>query len=124
MKALILLSAIIFYCFKICHAQPGNLDSSFGTNGSVTADLGNKVHHNSFGIQTLLQPDGSMYVILQRPVSQLDPETKIQMLVAKRHSNGIADSSYGVAGFSVSVPMKAARAIMQPDGKIVVVGSI
>ncbi len=114
MKKFILLSAIIFCCFKICEAQPGQFDSSFGTNGIVTTDLGKSVNYDSYGRQVLLQADGSMYVIFQA-----DKQT----LITKRLPNGFADLSYGFGGFSVSVQMKDAHAVMQSDGKIVVAGS-
>ncbi len=35
MKKIILLTTVFFYCLKVSYAQPGELDSSFGTNGTV-----------------------------------------------------------------------------------------
>src|SRR5688500_6960383 len=113
MKKFILLTAILFCCFKVCHAQPGEFDSSFGTNGIITTDLGARVNYDTYGRQVLLQPDGSMYVIFQ---------AGNQTLITKKLPNGSTDISYGRSGFSVSVLMINAHALMQPDGKIVVAG--
>src|SRR5687768_15311952 len=100
MTKYLLLTAIIFSCFKICHAQPGELDPSFGTNGIVTADLGKNVTNDSYGKQVLLQPDGGMYVVFQ--VGKYER----QVLIAKRLPNGSPDISYGRGGYSVSVYME------------------
>lgn len=113
MKKIILLVTVIF-CLKLTNAQPGQLDPLFGINGIAKNVFGSKNDENSDGQQVLLKTDGSMFVIT---------ETKEQTLVAKRFSNGSPDSSYGVNGFSVSVPIWGAKAALQPDGKIVVAGS-
>src|SRR5688572_8701614 len=63
MKKLILFSSIILSCFKICHAQPGELDPSFGKNGIVQTDFGLSKTIKSSGRQVLVQPDGTMYVV-------------------------------------------------------------
>ena len=115
MKKLILLITV-FFGLKHLHAQPGKLDSSFGNNGIVKSIFGALKNENSSGRQVLLQANGSSIFIII--------EVKEQTLIAKRLSNGSPDLSYGVNGFSVSVPIRGAHAVMQPDGKIVVAGSI
>lgn len=113
MRKTILLVTLIF-CLKLTYSQPGQLDPLFGSNGIVKSVFGPKNDEKTTGRQILLKTDGSMFIIT---------ETKEQTLIAKRLSNGSPDSSYGVNGFSVSVPIFSGRAAFQSDGKIVVAGT-
>ena len=116
MKKILLLTAV-FFCFKIIsHAQPGEIDSSFGTNGIVRADLGERVENvHVYGRQVLLLPDRSIYIICA-----IENKT----VIGKRLPNGTADASYGIDGFSSLVSIRDARGAIQPDGKIVVAGKV
>ena len=119
MKRIFLLIFLFYACFVTGHSQPGTLDHSFGNNGIVSTDIGAVFNYNfdnsSVGRQVLLQSDGSIYVVVNASVLN-------GTAIAKRLTNGSSDLSYGNKGFSVSVPINDPHAVMQPDGKIVVVG--
>ncbi|MEP6594442.1 MAG: T9SS type A sorting domain-containing protein [Ginsengibacter sp.] len=119
MKRIVLLSSIFFYCIKISHAQSGELDPSFGTKGIVKTDFGFIYDYNysTSGRQVLLQPDGSMYILIEAGFS-----SNRQSYIAKRFSNGSPDISYGNNGFSSPVHIVEASTAQQADNKIVVAG--
>ena len=111
MGKLILLSLLLF-CSAFCFAQSGTLDPSFGNQGIVTTDMGAPFNNHSAGRQVLMQPGGSIYILFNYPT-----------FISKRFSDGSIDSSFGIDGYSISVPFNDAYAALQPDGKIVIAGS-
>jgi hypothetical protein len=88
------------------------LDPSFAHEGFVSTDIGSPFDYNSAARQVLTASDGSIYILFNNPT-----------FISKRLANGSLDSSYGLNGFSSSVSFNNAFAALQPDGKIVIVGS-
>lgn len=112
MKKILLLATTIFCFFNLTSAQPGKLDPTFGTNGIVTTDIGEKAEYStSYVHQILPQPEGSMYV---RQGVQL----------SKRLSNGSIDTTFGLKGHFANAGFEVNQAAVQSDGKIVVVGTV
>ncbi|MGH2565004.1 MAG: Ig-like domain-containing protein, partial [Ginsengibacter sp.] len=74
-------------------------------------------NYASYGQQVLTQPDGSIFIIL-------DVRGTGETRIAKRLSNGYVDPGYGTDGFSSPVNIRDAQAAMQPDGKIIVMGTL
>ena len=111
MRKFISLSSLFFYS-AFCFAQSGKPDPSFGEQGIVKTDMGSPFDNNSAGRQVLIQPGGSLYIIFNFPT-----------FISKRFPDGSIDSSYGFNGYSRSVSFNDAYAALQPDGKIVIVGS-
>jgi len=110
MKKLLLLAATIICYSNLTNAQPGRLDASFGNHGVVSTGLGKDyLYGTSAATKILLQSDGSMFVI--------------QESLTKRHSNGSLDESFGIKGFVTDTGFSMSGAVIQPDGKIVVVGT-
>ncbi len=70
MRKIILLTTVFVSCLTMLYAQPGKLDSSFGTNGIVRADLGIKMENNSSARQVLLAGDGSVCVLLDNLIAK------------------------------------------------------
>src|ERR1043165_2976668 len=98
----------------------GTLDSTFGTNGTVTADLGNIEEANA----VLVQHDGKIIV-----AGYTDNWTNYYNMVLIRYSkDGLLDSTFGTGGIAevslATADDKAMGAVLQPDGKIVVTGSL
>lgn len=99
----------------------GSLDSSFGAGGKVTTDFG----CGAGGFAVLTQPDGK--IIVSGSASLICfPNPGSDFALARYHSDGVLDSSFGVGGkilsdFSGSIDTAYATAI-QPDGKIVACG--
>ena len=115
MKKIFLLSTVFIWCVQFCYSQPGQLDSSFGTKGIVTAEFGGALNNPSSGDKVLLQPDGSMDIIGHADGGGL--------FISKRHPDGTRDLDFGQKGFlSIPVAITLRDAAMQPDGKIVLAG--
>lgn len=114
MKNLIFLITALFLFSKTTHSQPGELDSSFAKIGVIKTDLGAKFEYAYVEKQVLELPDGSMYVILEQ-----DGQT----LMTKRDKDGKTDLSFGINGTSRTVALVQAHALLQPDGKVVIVGA-
>lgn len=114
MKKTVLLLLAISHFREVGISQTGRLDPSFGSKGIVKTDVGAKYNYETIGKQTLLQTDGSIYVIVR---------TGGQTFIKKKRSNGSVDSSYGENGSSVLVALTPVCAAFQPDGKIVVAGT-
>ena len=101
-------------------AAPGQSDVTFGHlgNGTVLADHG----HEDAVVKVLRQPDGKIVSVTNGNTS-----TGFSALVVSRYlANGSLDPSFGAGGvFSPNIADIAAvtDAGLQPDGKIVVVGS-
>jgi uncharacterized delta-60 repeat protein len=91
----------------------GALDSSFGSNGKIIADLGG----NSTLSAIALQPDGKL--LLSGFAGGLRK-------VARFNDDGSLDGSFGVAG-QVTLPGSwptPSQIIVQPDGKFLFVGNV
>lgn len=117
MKKITLLNVLTFFCFAITFGQSGTLDPTFGTNGIIRANLGSTVLQQSSARQTLEGNDKSLYILLDAFSGAYGSA------FTKRFPNGSLDSTYGVKGYSVTLPINNAIAALQPDGKIVIAGS-
>ena len=115
MKKTILLISLFSFCLKIIDAQSGNLDPLFGTRGIVKTNAGSNYNYELIGKQALLDKEGGIYTLLQ---------SGGQTFIGKKHPDGTTDSTYGNDGFSTSMALVPFNAAFQPDGKIVVAGSI
>lgn len=100
-----------------CLAQPGSLDTTFGTGGKVVTNLGpnSSGHINS----TALQPDGK---IISAGVISYD------FGVIRYNTNGTQDQTFGTGGKAIASSQNNAsdvvkKVLIQPDGKIVLVGT-
>jgi uncharacterized delta-60 repeat protein len=94
----------------------GSLDATFGNGGTVVNDFGQGLE--SYAIQLTIQPDGKIVIA---------GEGSYYFLVARYNSNGTLDTTFGGSGFRFanfsSNWDSATDAVLQPDGKIVLVGS-
>lgn len=116
MKKRTQLIVLTFFCFSITFAQSGTLDPTFGANGIIRATLGSTVFQQSAARQTIEGNDKSLYILLD-PISGAYGSA-----FTKRFPNGSLDSTYGVKGYSITLPFNNAVAALQHDGKIVVAG--
>jgi uncharacterized delta-60 repeat protein len=99
-------------------AAPGSFDTTFGTGGVVQTD-----YNGPAPVDALLQPDGKIVVVAG--FNQTAGATQAIGLLRYLPS-GALDASFGTAGrasvaFTTFIST-AADALLQPDGKIVVVG--
>ncbi|MFF1658467.1 calcium-binding protein [Streptomyces sp. NPDC058255] len=101
-------------------AAPGDLDPSFGSGGTVTVDRGT----SESGADVALQPDGKIVTVgtnIQNGASSGD------FSVLRHNADGSIDTSFGSGGEVVTDMAGgqdgAGGVALQPDGKIVVVGT-
>ena len=90
----------------------GSLDSSFGTEGKLTTDLGGQ----DYGLGIVLQPDGKILVA---------GESADNFALVRYNSDGSLDTSFGTGGHlttDLGGDDVGRSVALQPDGKILVVG--
>lgn len=114
----------------VAQADPGDLDPGFGTAGVVTTPFRVTRPSEDNAGATLVEPDGKLLVAGTSGSggSDLYPASTDFALV-RYDSDGTLDESFGVGGVALT-PVGApglggiAGAVLQPDGKVVVVGSL
>ena len=92
------------------HAQPGTLDSTFGTNGIVTTPV---VGFTNLVNAIAIQADGKVIAV----------GSGGGMAVLRYNVNGSLDTTFNGTGRAVETAGDALGIAIQPDGKIVVVGN-
>jgi uncharacterized delta-60 repeat protein len=103
------------------YARDGSLDASFGTGGKVTTEFGGTTN---FATAAAIQRDGK---IVAAGGAASDRPTGADIALARYNADGTLDGSFGVGGkvvtdFGLTHEWAEGLAI-QPDGKLVVVGS-
>jgi uncharacterized delta-60 repeat protein len=93
----------------------GSLDPTFGNAGIVTTDFGQGLE--SYAVAVMIQSDGKIVIA---------GESSYEFMVARYDSSGVLDTTFGNNGFTLTnfssnwdIPRSA---VLQPDGKILVVG--
>ena len=106
------------------YRNDGSPDTSFGNGGALTTSFGG----NFAAVSALmLQPDGKIVVAGTVDFNPDLPGSGLDFALARYNSNGTLDGSFGKGGkvvfdFFGSFD-QANSAVLQPDGKIIVVGS-
>lgn len=112
----------------IVGASEGDFDPSFGGDGSVVMPIVSS--RNERGFDSVVQPDGKIVIVGKVEITGSDTD----MLVLRLNKSGSADASFGL-GQPTSIALGAvsngnaannevAYAVgLQPDGKILVVGT-
>ena len=99
--------------------QDGTLDSSFGTNGIALTDI---TAFDDTAFKVLIQRNGKIIAVGQ---SRSQPNNKI--VLVRYNPNGTLDTNFGQGGKVITDNQRSntevRSALLQPDGKIVVVGS-
>jgi uncharacterized delta-60 repeat protein len=106
------------------YRSDGSPDSSFGNGGSLTTSFGGNFAAAS---AVMLQPDGKILVAGTVDFNPDVPGSGLDFALARYNSSGTLDGSFGKGGkvvfdFFGSFD-QANGAVLQPDGKIIVVGS-
>jgi uncharacterized delta-60 repeat protein len=107
--------------FALARYNPnGTPDSTFGNGGQVSTDF---VGMEDDAFSVLIQPDGKIVAV----GSANDPATYYNFAAVRYLSNGMIDTTFGVAGkvstdFGVAGFDRAQSAALQPDGRIVAAG--
>lgn len=99
----------------------GSLDTSFGAGGRVEADFGNDDQFKDL----VLQPDGK--IVCVGWAYNVGGIAKFEAGMVRYNTNGTLDPSFGVGGRVTSVSPyghKMNRVALQPDGKILLAGSV
>jgi len=99
--------------------QDGRLDPSFGVRGRAALSLGNF----DFGRAMAIQPDGRIVV-----AGYTGTGNAVNFMIARFYSNGTPDNTFGFGGFNavdfMGGPDYGWALALQPDGKIVVAGTV
>jgi uncharacterized delta-60 repeat protein len=106
--------------------SPGVLDATFGNNGKTTMDFGTNSPNDAEARAVALQPDGKIVLVgSAQPVP-----SNYDFAIARLTSSGTFDPSFNAVGkITVGFDLisngkdRAFGVALQPDGKIVVVGS-
>ena len=97
----------------------GILDSSFGTGGKVETQIGN---NNDAGATVHAQPDGKIIVSANTNYGLVSAD----FALLRYNSNGWPDSTFGIHGIVTTDfgndDDEVSGSLIQPDGKIVLVG--
>ncbi|MEP6466819.1 MAG: T9SS type A sorting domain-containing protein [Parafilimonas sp.] len=123
MKTKFILFIILFFS-KNVFAQPGTLDSSFGTNGKVISE-----NYQGVAYASLLQPDGK--IIIGGGGSYYKENIFLKgSLLARYDTNGSLDVNFADSGRGVYILGDSNTYIptiqhmaLQPDGKIIALGN-
>jgi uncharacterized delta-60 repeat protein len=106
------------HLFALARYQPsGSLDSSFGTGGKVTTDLGNNALANSVA----LTADG--HIVVAGSLDETGPTSDSLFAVVRYNSDGSLDTTFNSTGIVTTkfgtVNAAANKVLVQPDGRIV-----
>lgn len=121
--AFIYASLISFCIATVALAAPGDLDTSFGTNGIVTTTIPG----STFAAfpDVVVQPDGKLVISFTANTAS----GGFDMILARYHPNGSLDTTFSDDGI-VTSPFAAGAfdqvqaLALQPDGKILAGGSV
>jgi uncharacterized delta-60 repeat protein len=106
------------------YTSDGRLDPSFGSGGSLTTSFGGSFAAAS---DVMLQPDGKIVVAGTADFNPAVPNGGLDFALARYNANGSLDGGFGNGGKVVFDFFggfnQANAAVLQPDGKIIVVGS-
>ncbi len=116
-------SCTVSSCFALARYTPdGLLDTSFGTGGIVTTQIGVR----NFGHDLALQPDGKLLVAGYAGYDYFSNLTGHSGFAVARYTPaGLLDPGFGHHGVLTTVIGSAAGAnalTLQPDGRILVIG--
>ncbi|HEY0678988.1 MAG TPA: T9SS type A sorting domain-containing protein [Chitinophagaceae bacterium] len=113
MRKLYLAIIILFSAF-FANGQTAALDPAFGSNGYVRTGFGYHGYLNQlYCSQVLSHPDGSFYLLLL---------VNAEIYIVHRNADGSLDVNYGENGYSSSSWLLYPKAVLLPDGRIVVGG--
>jgi uncharacterized delta-60 repeat protein len=105
----------------IRYNNDGSLDNGFGINGIVIT----QVSFLSTATAIAIQPDGK--IVAAGTYHTGDFANIYHMVVARYHANGNIDSTFGTNGLAMPEPGFSEEIndmVLQPDGKIIVAGTI
>ncbi len=106
----------------------GTLDSTFGTGGVVTYDTAGNLSYE--GHSVAIQPDGK--IVVAGDIMDISWNRYWDVLLLRYNSNGTLDNTFGAGGVVTYngptdgidwMPENGNSLALQPDGKIIVVGS-
>lgn len=99
--------------------ESGASDSTFGAGGAVTIPIQNGI----FGARLAIQPDNKIVVAADVAPANSDDEFDIALL--RFNADGSLDPGFGTGGIVIINPSFTQRVgdvLLQPDGKIIVIG--
>jgi uncharacterized delta-60 repeat protein len=111
--------AMILFGATIGTAAPGDLDLSFGSGGIVVTTITNAPYYENARAMKV-QPDGKIVVC---GMIEYDEPISPYFFLARYNPNGTLDASFGASGITLSQSFNGHDIALQPDGKIIILGS-
>ena len=118
----VIIFASLFFVFtfsKNVHANPGDLDTTFGSNGITLTTFG----FHDYAFDLAIQPDGKI-VVAGRSTNALSSSTS-DVSLARYNADGSLDTGFGMNGKTLVVETGNqffSSLLLLPDGKIIVIG--
>ncbi len=110
--------------FAMARYRPdGQLDTTFGSGGTVITDLGGGESVTSLAVQN----DGKLVAVGSSYSTRYDGSGRDDLVAVRYNANGTLDTSFATGGKllpDLGNPSQAADVVVQPDGKIVIVGEL
>jgi len=121
---LALIWVLVVLISQPAYGAPGALDPTFGVGGKVTTDFSGSAADQIHAV--LVQPDGKTIAVGTTGITGGD----LDFALARYNYDGTLDTTFGIGGKvttdfgtpTVPTADQAFGAVLQPDGKIVVVG--
>jgi uncharacterized delta-60 repeat protein len=111
---------IALLTFMVDVRAAGTLDPSFGTGGKVMTG-----YPSTYANTILLQPDGKIIVVAN---SFANLGTGVDFAAVRYNADGSLDTTFGNGGRAIAdiggLNNYAEKGLLQPDGKIIIVGHI
>lgn len=107
--------------------RTGRLDPRFAQTGGVRIDVGGQERADCVPVSIALQPDGAMLLAGWATTLPRGAFTFDDLVLARLTADGRFDASFAAGGWlqlNLDMSSKAAAALIQSDGRIVVCGSV
>jgi uncharacterized delta-60 repeat protein len=103
----------------------GGLDMTFGSGGKVTTDIVTDRFSEEAARCVAIQADGKIVVVGYGTIADRPVGSRFGFVLARYDATGALDMTFGTAGTFTNIVIGQAFAVaIQPDGKIVVVGTV
>lgn len=116
----LLLTAFSLLLTTCCFAQPGTLDSDFDADGMLTTDFNSL---DDYAKAVAAQPDGKILVAGYATIA-----TTYDFALVRYNTDGTLDNTFGTGGkvttSFTTYDDEAVAMALQPDGKIILAGSV
>src|SRR5690242_2573803 len=116
----VLTLVLLLLSFTVVHAQPGTLDSSFGTNGKTSVCVGYDGYHQG-AREMALQPDGKLVTVGNTYIDWVRPDRPllVRLLRHGQFDPGVAVEGRVPPAYNLAASFGDGNSrFAQPDGQL------